>query len=81
MASATASCAMKRDLCWPDRICGGWENAATAGMNSASRFCWRPVFPGSLWRGMFARFGKARGSAVGEGSIAVQFAHQYLAGF
>jgi len=47
-----------------------------------SRFCWKSSVSGGVC-GRDVRHGSVKrvASAVGEGSIAVQFVHQYLAGF
>ena len=76
-----AFCATRRDLCWPGRICVPTRSCPRDGRKSGSRFCWRAAY--RAFCGGDVRHGSVKrvASAVGEGSIAVQFVHQYLAGF
>ena len=64
-------------LTGPDLIRDG--NAPRAGRSIAIRSCWKPMFPGIFAVGD-VRHGSVKrvASGVGEGSVAVQFIHQYL---
>jgi thioredoxin reductase (NADPH) len=61
---------------------GGRENAQELEPGPGIRTCSRPALPGIFVAGD-VRHGSIKrvASAVGEGSISVQFIHQYLAGF
>jgi thioredoxin reductase (NADPH) len=74
-------CATRMDLCWRDRICA--DGKLPEGWNEPREpFLLESSVPGVFVAGD-VRHGSIKrvASAVGEGSIAVQFAHQYLAGF
>ena len=73
---------MRRGLCWPGLTCAGKERCRKAGGKQREPFLLETSVPGVFVAGD-VRHGSVKrvASAVGEGSIAVQFAHQYLAGF
>ena len=82
VAAGVHSCAMKRALCWPGRICAAMASCRKVGGSTREPFLLETSVPGVFVAGD-VRHGSVKrvASAVGEGSIAVQFAHQYLAGF
>ena len=69
-------------FCWPDRIFAETASCPRYGAKTASRILLESSVPGVFVAGD-VRHGSVKrvASAVGEGSIAVQFVHQYLAGF
>ena len=77
-----ASCAMRKGFSWQVRICATMARCPAVGVKSASPFLLESSVPGVFVAGD-VRHGSVKrvASAVGEGSIAVQFVHQYLAGF
>ena len=77
-----AFCATRRGLCWRGRICATRASCRRAGTKTREPFLLESSVPGVFVAGD-VRHGSVKrvASAVGEGSIAVQFVHQYLAGF
>ena len=74
-------CATRAASCSPATRCSRAGSRPPAGASPATPSCWNRACPASSWRGTCG-IGpiKRIASAVGEGAMAVQFVHQYLAG-
>ena len=82
MASADVFCGTRRGFCWRGRIYGRTGRCREGWHEQREPFLLETSVPGVFVAGD-VRHGSVKrvASAVGEGSIAVQFVHQYLAGF
>ena len=82
MAAGLDLAGRERDLCWPGRTCRIDGKLPEGWREPREPFLLESSVPGVFVAGD-VRHGSVKrvASAVGEGSIAVQFVHQYLAGF